>query len=51
MKKEKYFSPIFTFAATWCQEKKAKKNTSTTIRKYTYHRIFFSYFKQQKKEK
>jgi len=25
MKKEKYFSPIFTFAATWCQEKKAKK--------------------------
>jgi len=26
MKKEKYFSPIFTFAATWCQEKKAKKN-------------------------
>jgi len=25
MKKEKYFSPIFNFAATWCQEKKAKK--------------------------
>jgi hypothetical protein len=42
MKKEKYFSPIFTFAATWCQEKKAKKKTSTTIRKYTYHRIFLA---------
>jgi hypothetical protein len=41
MKKEKYFSPIFTFAATWCQEKKLKK-TSTTIRKYTYHRIFLA---------
>lgn len=52
MKKEKYFSPIFTFAATWCQEKKKlKKKTSTTIRKYTYHRIFFSYFKQQNKKK
>ena len=24
-KSQKYFSPIFTFAATWCQEKKAKK--------------------------
>ena len=51
MKEEKYFSPIFTFAATWCQKKKAKKKTSTTIRKYTYHRIFFSYFKQQNKKK
>ena len=50
MQKEKYFSPIFNFAATWCQEKKLKK-TSTTIRKYTYHRIFFSYFKQQNKKK
>jgi len=50
MKKEKYFSPIFTFAATWCQEKKAKKKTSTTIRKYTYHRIFLATLNSKKKK-
>jgi len=50
MKKEKYFSPIFTFAATWCQEKKAKKNFHHHQKIYIPSN-FFSYFKQQNKEK
>ena len=43
--KKKYFSPIY-FAATWCQEKKAKKYIHH--QKKIYHLNFFLAFTAKK---